>query len=228
MLTWGILGQLLWTGFAAATYYCLFAVAFALVLKVNKIWNFAQPGVMVFSYYAMLVAFRYWGLPLVPALIFGLLITLAVSLALERYAFMVFRDRNSSILTLFIFAIVFSEFSVYFTELAFGTEPQTLYPSLLWPVDFYAGIAISHWDLMAISVTAVLMLILYLSSSTARATVNILSPSPTTRIWRRYTESAESAPMAFRSQSPRCSSRRACIFSGRKRRCFPPRRCSIF
>ena len=44
MLSWEILGQLLWTGFAAATYSCLFAVAFALVLKVNKIWNFAQPG----------------------------------------------------------------------------------------------------------------------------------------------------------------------------------------
>ncbi len=162
MLTWGILGQLLWTGFAAATYYCLFAVAFSLVLKVNKIWNFAQAGVMVFAYYAMLVAFRHWSMPLVPALIFGLLITLGFSLALERYAFMVFRDRNSSILTLFIFTIVFSEFSVYFTELAFGTEPQTLYPSLLWPVDLYGGIAISHWDLMAIAVTAVLMLILYL------------------------------------------------------------------
>jgi branched-chain amino acid transport system permease protein len=162
MLTWGILGQLLWTGFAAATYYCLFAVAFSLVLKVNKIWNFAQAGVMVFAYYSLLVAFRHWGLPLVPALVFGLLITLAVSLALERCAFMVFRDRNSSILTLFIFTIVFSEFSVYLMELVFGTEPQTLYPSLLWPVDLYAGIAISHWDLMAIAVTAVLMLLLYL------------------------------------------------------------------
>ncbi len=162
MLTWGIVGQLLWTGFATATFYCLFAVSFSLVLKVNKIWNFAQAGVMVFSYYALLVAFRHWGLPLVPALAFGLLITLCVSLAIERYAFMVFRDRNSSILTLFIFTIVFSEFSGYLIELFFGTEPQTLYPSLLWPVDLYGGIAISHWDLMAISVTAVLMLFLYL------------------------------------------------------------------
>ena len=162
MLSWGIAGQLLWTGFAAATYYCLFAVAFALVLKVNKIWNFAQAGVMVFSYYALLAAFRGWGLPLLPSLAFGFAVTLAVSLALERCAFMVFRDRNSSILTLFIFTIAFSEFSVYLTELVFGTEPQTLYASLLWPVGFYAGIAVSHWDLMAISVTAALMLGLYL------------------------------------------------------------------
>ena len=61
MLTWGILGQLLWTGFAAATYYCLFAVAFSLVLKINKIWNFAQAGVMVFAYYSLLVAFQALG-----------------------------------------------------------------------------------------------------------------------------------------------------------------------
>ncbi len=161
MLTWGIAGQLLWTGFAAAAYYCLFAVAFALVLKVNKIWNFAQAGVMVFSYYALLVAFRHWGFPLVPALAFGLCVTLAVSLALEHWAFRVFRERNSSILTLFIFTIVFSEFSVYLTELIFGTEPQTLYTSLLWPVGFYGGIAVSHWDLMAIAVTAALLAVLF-------------------------------------------------------------------
>ena len=164
MLTWGILrASSCGRDFAAATYYCLFAVAFSLVLKVNKIWNFAQAGVMVFAYYSLLVAFRHWGLPLVPALVFGLLISLAVSLALERCAFMVFRDRNSSILTLFIFTIVFSEFS----GLSHGTrssEPNRRRSTraCCGPLNLYAGIAISHWDLMAITVTAVLMLILYL------------------------------------------------------------------
>ena len=53
MLTWGILrANSCGRDFATATYYCLFAVAFSLVLKVNKIWNFAQAGVMVFSYYS--------------------------------------------------------------------------------------------------------------------------------------------------------------------------------
>ena len=39
-----IILQILWTSLATSTYYVLFAVAFALVLKVTRLFNFAQAG----------------------------------------------------------------------------------------------------------------------------------------------------------------------------------------
>ena len=41
-----ILLQILWTGIAMSSYYVLLTVAFALTLKVEKLWNFAQAGLM--------------------------------------------------------------------------------------------------------------------------------------------------------------------------------------
>ena len=41
-----ILLQILWTGIAMSSYFVLFTVAFALTLKVEKLWNFAQAGLM--------------------------------------------------------------------------------------------------------------------------------------------------------------------------------------
>ena len=50
-----ILAQILWTSTAAAGFQVLFTIAFALVLKVNKIWNFTQPALMGVAFYAMYV-----------------------------------------------------------------------------------------------------------------------------------------------------------------------------
>ena len=53
-----VVSQILWTSFATSSYFVLFAVAFALVLKVNKVFNFAQAGVMTCGFYAAYVAVR--------------------------------------------------------------------------------------------------------------------------------------------------------------------------
>jgi branched-chain amino acid transport system permease protein len=159
-LTWDITGQLAWTGTATSTYYVLFAVAFALVLKVNRVWNFGQAGIMVFAYFAMYLALNRLGLPLAVGLAAGLIVTVAVALALEWYGFRVLRDRNASVLTYFIFTIAFAQFAIYLGELVFGADPKTLFSSILWPVFLVGPIVISHWDLMALGVTGVLLIAL--------------------------------------------------------------------
>ena len=45
------MAQILWTSLATGSYYVLFAVAFALVLKVNGVFNFAQAGLMTIAFY---------------------------------------------------------------------------------------------------------------------------------------------------------------------------------
>lgn len=151
-LSLSLVGQLAWTGFATSTFYYLFAIAFALVLKVNRVWNFGQAGIMVIAYFSMYVALQWWGVPTIAAIMFGAAVTVAASLALESFGFRVLRDRRSSVLTFFIFTIAISQFAIYLGELIFGADPKTLYPSIMSPVFLVGPIAVSHWDLRAIGV----------------------------------------------------------------------------
>ena len=160
MLSWDIIGQLVWTGLASSTYYCLFAIAFALMLKVNRVWNFGQAGMMVVAYFSMFVAFRVLGLSPALGILIGAAVTIAFSLAIEWFGFRVLRARNSSVLTYFIFTIILSQFAIYTAELIFGPDPKTLFASIMSPVFLVGPIAVSHWDLQALAGTAVLVIAL--------------------------------------------------------------------
>ena len=150
-LSLDLLAQLAWTGFASSSSYCLFALAFALVLKVNRIWNFGQAGLMIVAYFSMYVAFPHFGLPPLAGAAIGVATTIAASIALERWGFGVLRKRNSSVLTFFIFTISFAQCLIYTGELVFGTDPKTLFPSIVSPVNFVGPIVVSQWDLIALS-----------------------------------------------------------------------------
>lgn len=157
----GILVQILWTGLATSTYYALFAIAFALTLKVARLWNFAQAGIMGLAFFAMFAAFGR-GAPVWLGVAVGLVVAGAGTVALEEWGLRVLRRRRSGSLTFFIFTLVFSEFVAYTLTLVFGTEPQTLFPSILSPVRLVGGIAVSDWDLIAVGVTLLLLVALFL------------------------------------------------------------------
>src|ERR1700722_2604095 len=150
-----ILAQLAWTGVANASFTCLFAISLALVLKVNRVWNFAQAGMMVVAYGCMLAVARPFGLP--AALVFGRAATIGFSLALERFGFRPLRRRGSSSLTFFIFTLVVSQLCIYVAELIFGTAPTTLLDGVAGSISLIGNVAVSDWDLRAIGVTAALV-----------------------------------------------------------------------
>lgn len=154
--------QILWTGLATSAYHVLFAIAFALTLKVARLWNFGQAGIMGLAFYAMFAGFNRFHLPIWLGLAFGLLVAVVASVALETYGFRVLRARGSASLTFFIFTLVFSEFIAYGLNLLFGTEPQTLFPSILSPVRIVGAVAVSDWDLTALAVTVTLVVALFL------------------------------------------------------------------
>lgn len=149
-----ILLQIGWTSVATSTYYVLFALAFALTLKVAQVWNFAQAGTMGLAFYAMFAAMLGWGWPYPAGFAFGLAVAVAASAAVEVWGYRVLRRRRSSTLLLFIFAIVVAEFVAYLLSLLFGTEPQSLTKSLTSEIYLVGGVAISSWDLHALAVTA--------------------------------------------------------------------------
>jgi len=149
-----ILLQILWTSVATSTYYVLFAIAFALTLKVAAVWNFVQAGVMGLAFYGMFAAMRQWNWPTVAGFAFGLALAVGLSVAVEVWGYRVLKRRRSSALLLFIFAIVVAEFIAYLLSLVFGTEPQSLTRSMTAEIYLVGGVAISSWDLGALAITA--------------------------------------------------------------------------
>jgi branched-subunit amino acid ABC-type transport system permease component len=153
--------QILWTGLATATYGVLLAAAFSLVLKVVKVWNFAQAGMMGIAYYTMYLAIARLGWPVPLGIAAGLAATIAAALAMEVYGLQTFRRRHSPALTYFIFTLVVSEFVQYMLAMAFGTEPVSLAATLMSESTTLGGIVVSRWDLTALGTAAVMMAALY-------------------------------------------------------------------
>lgn len=153
--------QILWTSFATSTYYVLFAVAFALVLKVTRLFNFAQAGLMTIAFYTAFVAVQWLGWPAWAAFIAMMVVTLAASYALERIGFEALRRRGVSVMFVFVFTFMVSEFIAYVAMLIFGTWPQTIFPTIFWPVSLVQNIAISSWDLPAIGASAAVLAIFF-------------------------------------------------------------------
>ena len=84
MVDFQTLLQIAWTGLATATYGILLAAAFSLVLKVVKVWNFAQAGMMGIAFYVMYFVAQKLALPMGVAIACGLAVTIAAALAMER------------------------------------------------------------------------------------------------------------------------------------------------
>ncbi|MDQ2763533.1 MAG: branched-chain amino acid ABC transporter permease, partial [Pseudomonadota bacterium] len=157
-----ILLQILWTGIAMSSYFVLFTVAFALTLKVEKLWNFAQAGLMGIAFYAMFYLLNSARWPVWLGVGTAVLLTGAVTVALEVWAIEVLRRRHSSGLIFFIFTLIFSQFVAFLLTLLFGTEPETIFPNVMSSVRIVGGVAVSDWDLQAVGVTLVMLGALYL------------------------------------------------------------------
>lgn len=145
-----ILAQIFWTGMATSAPLVLMTMGFALTLKVTGLWNFAQAGIMAIAFYTMYLALNLLGLPIVVAVAMAVGTTVAASLATEVFGLQVLRERQSGNLTFFIFTLILSEFIIYVITLMFGTEPQTLFKSILSPMQIVGGVAISNWDLLGV------------------------------------------------------------------------------
>lgn len=157
-----ILLQILWTSLATSSYFVLFTLAFALVLKVNRIFNFAQAATMTVAFYAAYTLVSRAHLPGWAGLLAALAAALVLSLVLEVLGFRALRRRRASTIFVFIFTLIISELVSYLAMLVYGTWPATIFPSLFWPVHIVGGIAISQWDIPALGATIATVVALFL------------------------------------------------------------------
>ena len=161
MFDFAVVSQILWTSFATSSYFVLFAVAFALVLKVNKVFNFAQAGVMTCGFYSAYVGVRILNMPGYAGFMLGIAGGVAMSFVLEYFGFAVLRQRKASAMFVFIFTLIVSQFIAYAVMMIFGTWPTTIFASMFWPVTLVGGIAVSAWDVPAIAATLTVLCALW-------------------------------------------------------------------
>lgn len=164
-----ILLQVLWTGIASASFQVLLTIAFALVLKVTKIWNFTQPALMGVAFYTMFVAINWLGTPSPIAILIAFLVTAALGLVIEYVAFSTLRARGSESITFFIFTLIFAQFVIYVLTLAFTTEPVFMFASMMSPTTLVGDVVVSAWDLRSILIAAALTIALFLFLRFTRA-----------------------------------------------------------
>ena len=110
MIDISILLQIVWTGLAASSYAILFAVAFSLVVKVAKVWNFAQAGVMALSFYVMYAAHNKFAIPLLLSVVVGLVATIGANIFMDRYGLQTLRNIMSGVNI--VFGIVISNWDI--------------------------------------------------------------------------------------------------------------------
>ena len=149
MFEFAIVAQIVWTSLATTSYLVLFAVAFALVLKVNGIFNFTQAAVMTVAFYAAYTSVQFLKLPGWVAFAASVAAALIVSALIEIFGFAVLRRKRASSLFVFIFTFIVSQFMAYLAALVFGTWSYTIFPSMFWDVFLVGGIAVSAWDVPA-------------------------------------------------------------------------------
>jgi branched-chain amino acid transport system permease protein len=188
-----VLLQILWTGAVTSLSFVLLTIAFSLTQKVTGLWNFAQAGFMGLAFYAMYWVLNDLELPLAVALIAGVAAASGAALVTEILGLDTLRSRSSGNLTFFIFTLILAEFIIYWLALLFGTEPQTLFKSILSPVHIVGGIAISDWDLQAVSITAVMVAALWLFLGWTKPGQCIVAVSDNAKLAELYGISARRA-----------------------------------
>lgn len=161
MFDLAIASQILWTSFATSSYFVLFALAFALVLKVNKVFNFAQAAMMSVAFYSAYVVVRVLELNGTIGLVACVIGGIAMAVALEVFGFAKLRAHKASPMFVFIFTLVVSQFVTYVLQLIFGTWPTTIFATMFWPVTLVGGIAVSAWDIPAILGTIAIIIFLW-------------------------------------------------------------------
>ena len=157
-----VLLQILWTGAATSSIFVLLTVAFSLTQKVTGLWNFAQAGFMGIAFYAMFYVLNDLQMPLAAALAAGAVCAAAAAVLTEIWGLDVLRARRSGSLMFFIFTLILAQFIIYVLTLIFGTEPQTLFKSIMSPVRLVGGIAVSNWDLLALTLAVVMVSLVHL------------------------------------------------------------------
>ena len=153
--------QQLASGISIGSIYALLAVGYALVYSVYSFTNWAFDAFMVAGAFAAFYAVLSFHLPFWAAVIFALIISVAVSVAIERYAYRPLRLRQAPRLFMMISAMGANIALVNLMNLLFGGEPRD-FPKITTGAFHIGGVAIGKMDLIAAVLSFISLLALWL------------------------------------------------------------------
>ena len=156
--------QQLVSGISIGAIYSLLAVGYALVYSVYNFTNWAFDAFMAFGAFMAFTAIGSFFLPFWLAMIASILLTIALSLSVEKLAYATLRQRKAPRLFMMISAMGVNLAIVNIINLVFGGTFRKFPVEHLQPI-FLGGVSIGRMDLIAgvasFAILAALWLFLY-------------------------------------------------------------------
>ena len=144
-------GQRSVNGLVAGSYYALGAIGLTLVYGILKLVNFAHGDMLTFGAYVAFLFDATFDLPLVLALVAGVVATAALGVAQELAMWRPMRRKRAGMLQLLLMALGLAFFLRYAIQFVGGTEPRTLDANVTSSIDFL-GLSIGETELIVVIV----------------------------------------------------------------------------
>jgi len=121
----GLFLQLLARGLIAGSLYALLGVSWGIIYNTTRTFHFAHGFIYTLASYAILV-FVGTSLPLIPSLLFGLVVATLAGCAVEYFAYLPMREKNASQLSVFLTAMGIMIAGQSLIHLIFGPNSRPL------------------------------------------------------------------------------------------------------
>jgi neutral amino acid transport system permease protein len=144
-------------GLSLGAIYALGAVGLTLVYGILKLVNFAHGDFLTFGAYMAYLVNVTWGLPLVAAIFWAMVMTAVLGVILERVMWRPMRARRAGLLQLLLMSIGLAFIIRAFVQYVWGTEIRTLEVNVTDTVSFL-GLTIGRTELVVIGIGFVVLL----------------------------------------------------------------------
>ena len=144
-------------GLSLGAIYALGAVGLTLVYGILKLVNFAHGDFLTFGAYLAYLVNVTWGMPLVLAIFWGMLMTAVLAIILERVMWRPMRARRAGLLQLLLMSIGLAFIIRAFVQYVWGTEIRTLDVNVTETVSFL-GLTIGRTELIVIAIGFVVLI----------------------------------------------------------------------
>ena len=138
--------QLLANGIIMGSIYALVALGFALVYNTTKTFHIAYAAIYMFSSYMVLSFYKFLQMPLLISFLIAILLTMGLSILIERTVYLPLVKRNSSLNVIMISSIGVMIVVINMIAMFYGNETQILNPNISKSIIF-GDIILTHTQL---------------------------------------------------------------------------------
>ena len=131
-----MIGQFIINGLITGILYSLLAIGFALVYNTTRIFHIAAAGIYVFAAYMFWFFVAQAGLPVIPAAIIAIILTMLLSLLSEVTVYRPLKNRKASLNVAMIASIGLMTVIINTIAMFFGNETKVVENSILKPFSF--------------------------------------------------------------------------------------------